>query len=123
MIRDVVAGSPLNKKGSEKLRMVQNYIFLNSQTMNSQYPMHHTKEVINTIIQPKHRCYFITDASNGYWAIQIKPGDNYKTGFVTPHGQYAYLRMDQGLIGAPYTYFQFSDMIFGHFLKTNTVPA
>ena len=53
----------------------------------------------------------------------MKPGDKFKTGFVIPHGQYAYLRMDQGLIGAPHTYFQFSDMVFGYLPKTDTVPT
>lgn len=66
--------------------------------------MHCIEKVIDTIIWPKHRCYFITDASNGYWVVRIKPGDEYKTGFVTPHGQYTYLRMGQGLVDAPHTY-------------------
>ena len=34
----------------------------------------------------------------------MKPGDEYKTDFVTPHSQYAYLQISQGLIGALYTY-------------------
>ena len=85
--------------------------------------MHHIEEIIDTIIKPKHRCYFITDASNRYWVVQMKPEDEYKTGFVTPHSQYAYLQMGQGLIGAPHTYFQFNDMVFGHLPKTTTVPA
>ena len=114
---------PPKKKGSEELRVVHNYIPLNSQTIKPQYPMHRIKEVIDTIIRPKHRCYFITDESNGYWAARMKPRNEYKTGFVTPHGQYAYLRISQGLIGAPYTYSQFRDMVFGHLLKTQAAPA
>lgn len=53
----------------------------------------------------------------------MKHGDEYKTGFVTPHGQHAYLRMVQGLLGAPHTYSQFSDMVFGHLPKTQATPA
>lgn len=53
----------------------------------------------------------------------MKPGDEYKTGFVTSHGQYAYLRMGQGLIDALHTYSQLSEIVFGHFPKTATVPA
>ena len=53
----------------------------------------------------------------------MKSGDEYKTGFVTLHGQYAYLRMGQGLIGAPHTYSQFSDMVFGHLPKTQESPV
>lgn len=83
----------------------------------------HRIEEVNTIIRPKHRCYFITNASNDYWAAQMKPGDEYKTSFVIPHRQYAYLWMSQGLVGAPHTYSQFSDMVFGHLPKTQTSPA
>ena len=85
--------------------------------------MHRIEEVIDTIIRPKHRCYFITDASNGYWAVQMKPGDKYKTVFVTPHGQYAHLQMGQGLISALHTYSQFSDKVFGHLPKMDIIPA
>ena len=31
--------------------------------------------------------------------------------------------MGQGLIGAPHTYSQFTDMVFGHLPKTTIVPA
>ncbi len=53
----------------------------------------------------------------------MKPEDDYQTGFVTPYGQYAYLRISQGLVGAPHTYSQFSKMVFGHLSKTQATPA
>lgn len=53
----------------------------------------------------------------------MKPGNEYKTGFITPHGQYAYLRMGQGLISALHIYSQFSDIVFGHLSKTAAVSA
>ncbi len=85
--------------------------------------MHRIEKIIDTIIRPKHRCYFITDASNDYWAVRLKPGDEYKTGFVILHSQYVYLRIGQGLVGTPHTYSQFSDMVFEHLSKTQTIPA
>ena len=103
--------------------MVHNYIPLNSQTIKPQYLMHRIEEIIDTIIRLKHRCYFITNASNGYWAVRMKPGNEYKTGFVTPHSQYAYLWMGQRLIGASHIYSQSSDIVFGHLPKINTVSA
>ncbi len=77
---------PLKKKISEELCVVHNYIPLNSQTIKPQYLMHYIEEVIDTIIRFKHRYYFITDTSNSDWAVRMKPGDEYKTGFVTLHG-------------------------------------
>ena len=73
--------------------------------------MHRIDEVLDTIIKPRYQVLFSTDASNGYWAIPINAGDEYKTGLVTPHGQYIYRRMGQGLKGACATYSQFGDMV------------
>lgn len=49
--------------------------------------MYCIEKVINTIIRLKHSCYFIIKILNSYWAIQIKLGDEYKTGFITLHSQ------------------------------------
>ena len=55
----------------------------------------------------------MSDASNAYWAIPMKASDVNTTGFVTPNGQWVCLRMGQGLKGAPHTYAQFGDLVFG----------
>lgn len=83
--------------------------------------MHCMEKVNNTIIWPKHHYYFITDASYRYWAIYMKPRDKYKTRFIIPYGLYAYLRMSKRLIGVLHTYSQFSNMVFDHLPKINTI--
>lgn len=55
--------------------------------------------------------------------MKIKSRDKYKTGFVTLHSKYTYLQMSQGLKGALHTYFQFSDIVFGHLPKTASIPS
>lgn len=55
----------------------------------------------------------------GYWAVPMRRGDEYKTGVVTPHGPYAYLRMGMGLKDASQTYTQFGDLTFGHLPPTD----
>ena len=62
------------------------------------------------------------DASNGYWAVLIRPGDEYKAGFVMPYRQYLYLRMGQGLKGSTHTYAQFMDLVFGPLPKSEITP-
>src|SRR5205809_5113195 len=74
------------------------------------------------VIRSEYMCFFITDTSNGYWAMPIRPGDEYKAGFVTPHSQYLYLRMGQGLKGSAHTYAQFTDLVFGPLSKSKTTP-
>ena len=73
--------------------MVHNFTPLNKFTIKPAYPGHLIDEVLDTIVKPKFSVFFSADAANGYWAVPMKRGDEYKTGFVTPHGQYVYLRM------------------------------
>jgi hypothetical protein len=82
--------------------------------------MHRIDEVLETVIRPRYTCFFSTDASNRYFAIKIKPEDEYKAGIVTPHSQYLYLHIGQGLRGALYTYTQFTDLVFSSLLKSET---
>lgn len=114
---------PPKKKGSELLRVVHNFIPLNLWTIKPQWPMHRIEDVVDTVIQPRFKVWFSSDASNSYWAILIKPGDEYKTGIITPNGQYIYLRMGQGLKGACATYSQFGDIVFGPLPKTAAQEA
>ena len=104
---------PPKKKGSKLMRVVHNFMPVNSWTIKSAYPMHHLEEVTTTLIRPNMRVFFCSDAANGYWAITTKKEDQNKTGFLTPNGQWVYIRMGQGLKGAPHTYAQFTDLVFG----------
>lgn len=104
---------PPKKKGSEDLRVVHNFVPLNKYTIKSSYPVHRLEKVLDTIIKPGYNCYFSSDAANGYWAILMKQGDVNKTGFMTPNGQWVYLRMRQGLEGTAPTNSQFSDLDCG----------
>ena len=81
--------------------------------------MHHLEDVINTLIAPDYDTYFSSDASNSYWAIPTRLSDRNKTGFLTPNGQWVYNRMGQGLKGAPFTYAQFEDLVFGPLPKNS----
>ncbi len=104
---------PPKKKDSPLKRVVHNFIPVNTWTVKSGYPMHLLEDVIETIITPRFTVYFTSDASNGYWAVPMRRSDINKTGFITPNGQWVYCRMGQGLKGAPFTYAQFGDIVFG----------
>lgn len=51
----------------------------------------------------------------------MKESNCNKTGFLTPNGQWIYLRMGQGLTGFASTYSRFSDIVFGPLPPTNEV--
>ena len=40
------------------------------------------------------------DLTKGYWQIPVAPEDVYKTAFVTPDGQYEFLRMPFGMVNS-----------------------
>ena len=65
---------------------------------------------MNNLLQSGLSMYFQADAANGYWAVPLVPEHAYKTAFDTPMGQYNYLRMGQGLAGAPQMYTRLKDI-------------
>ncbi len=85
------------------MRVIHNFIPVNRYTIKSQYPVHSLEETLNTAIRPEFGVYFMSDTANSYWAIPMKVEDCNKTGFITPNGQWVYLRMGQGLKGAAHT--------------------
>jgi len=114
---------PPRKKGSDDLRTVHNFIPINAHTIKPVYPMHNLEEVLDTLVRPDFRVFFSADATNGYWAIPIRKGDEHKAAIVTPNGQWLYRRMGMGLKGAPHTYAQFTDLVFGPLPATTETPA
>ena len=46
------------------------------------------------------------DLSKGYWQVPVAPDDVYKTAFVTPDGQYKFLRMPFGMVNSGATLVQ-----------------
>lgn len=77
---------PPKKKGSPLLRVVYNFILVNTFTIKLGYPTHHLKEVVNTLIKVKFYYFFSTNAVNGYQAITIKVEDRNKTRFLILNG-------------------------------------
>lgn len=75
--------------------------------------MRRIEPILNNLTQSKYKVYFQADAANGFWAVPLNPAHAYKTAFATPLGQFHYLRMGQGLCGAPQTYTRLKDFMRG----------
>jgi len=54
------------KPSSLKKRIVYNFKPVNFWTIKSSYPIYNIDEVIRTIVKPKYKVYFSTNAANGY---------------------------------------------------------
>src|SRR6266852_1353218 len=105
------------------LRMVHIYIPINEATITNGYPMKRIEPVLNNLLQPGFEIFFQVDAANGYWAVPMTPQHAYKTAFDTHMGQYHYLRMGQGLAGAPQTYARLKDIFSGPIPVPDPEPA
>ena len=99
---------------NDKLRMVHNFIPLNSVREKSHYPCPRIEQIVHTIAKKGKSWFFTADAANSYWAIPGRAGDEHKLGFVTPFGVYCYTVMGQGLTSGTHTYSRFRDLVFGN---------
>ena len=103
---------PVKKNGD--LRMVHAFCPINDVTIKSNYPMKRIEPILNSLSSSKYKIFWYADGANGYWAVPMWKPHAFKTAFSTVLGQFAYLRMGQGLSGAPHTYAQLKDLAMGH---------
>jgi len=93
--------------------MVHIYCPIDHTTIKTNYRMKRTELIINAISMSQFKLYWWADGANGYWAIPMYRPHAYKTVFSSILEQFAYLRMGQGLTGAPHTYAQLKDLVRG----------
>lgn len=94
-------------------RTVHDYRPINSATVKSQYPVHDMESDLDCLANGRPTCYAKSDASWGYWGVQMFPPHRKYTAFRTPNGQWAYKRMAMGLKNSMNTYARLGDLAFG----------
>ena len=80
-------------------RLVINYKPLNQVLQWIRYPIPNKKDLLNWLNSTKIFSKF--DMKSGYWQIQIKETNRYKTTFIVPFRQYEWNVMSFGLKNAP----------------------
>jgi hypothetical protein len=73
-----------------RLRMMHQYIQLNTCTVKMNYPMGRIEPILNMVGQAKWKVFFKVDTVNGYWAVPLDPAHAYKTAFNSILGQFCY---------------------------------
>ena len=81
--------------------MVHVYVPINAATVPNSYAMKRIETALDSLMRPGQTVYFQADACDGYWAVPLGQEHAYKIAFGTHRRQYHYLRMGQGLSGAP----------------------
>ena len=99
-------------------RLVINYKLLNKVLQWIRYPIPNKKDLIQRIYNATIFSNF--DMKSGFWQIQIKPEDRYKTTFTVPFGHYECNVMPFGLKIAP-SEFQMINDIFNDYTKFSIV--
>ena len=100
-------------------RLVINYKPLNKVLQWIRYPIPNKKDLIQRIYNATIFSKF--DMKSGFWQIQIKPEDRYKTAFTVPFGHYEWNVMPFGLKNAPSEFQNIMNDIFNDYTKFSIV--
>ena len=97
-------------------RVVCDWRALNNITIKNRYPLPRIDETLDRLGGSK--LFTSLDLNSGYFQIRISPEDAHKTAFTTPHGQYEFKVLGQGLANSPATFQSVMNKIFApHLFK------
>ena len=105
------------------LHMVHVYCPINAATIPNAYLMKRIEPVLNNLLQPGLSVYFQANVANRYWAVHSTLEDAYKTTFDTHKEQHDYLRMGQGIAGAPQTHTRLKAIFSGPIPEPDPEPT
>ena len=94
-------------------RLVINYKPLNKVLEWIRYPIPNKKDLVNRL--SKAVVFSKFDMKSGFWQIQIRESDRYKTAFTTPFGYYEWNVMPFSLKNAPIEFQNIKNEIFNPF--------
>ena len=94
-------------------RLVINYKPLNKVLEWIRYPIPNKRDLVNKL--SKAMVFSKFDMKSGFWQIQIRESDRYKTAFTTPFGHYEWNVMPFGLKNAPSEFQNIMNEIFNPF--------
>ena len=100
-------------------RLVINYKPLNKVLEWVRYPIPNKRDLVNRL--SKAVVFSKFDMKSGFWQVQIREFDRYKTTFTTPFGHYEWNVMPFGLKNAPNEFQNIMNEIFNPFSNHSIV--
>ncbi|XP_063784361.1 uncharacterized protein LOC134933234 [Pseudophryne corroboree] len=90
------------RKKSGEIRLCIDYRTLNSRTVPDQYTVPKVDEALDCL--QGSQWFSVLDLRCGYYQIPMSPRDRAKTAFICPIGFFEFIKMPQGIKGAPATF-------------------
>lgn len=104
----------VRKKGGD-FRLCVDYRALNARTIKDRHPLPHIEDQVTKLAG---KAFFTTlDLAQGYYQVPIHVESISKTAFVTPSGQFEFLKMPFGLANAPAVFSRLIQMTLGKVSK------
>ena len=109
----------LIRKMNSELRLCVDYRFLNKIPLWDNYPLPLIEDHLDRL---RDKCYYtLLDLKDGFHHIDVATDSIKYTAFITPLGQYEYLKMLFGLETAPAKFQRFVNMVFSGLVKSGNV--
>ncbi|VEN44890.1 unnamed protein product [Callosobruchus maculatus] len=109
----------VSKKNNQGYRLCVDYREINKIIVKDHFPIPLIDDQINLL---KNKCIFTKlDLKNGFHQVSMHPDSIQYTSFVTPLGQYEYLKVPFGLCNSPSVFMRFINLIFRNLIKENKI--
>lgn len=107
------------KKNDSSLRMCIDYRQLNKITLRDNFPLPLIEDQLD---QLKDKRYFtLLDLKSAFHHLTVEESSVKYTSFVTPMGQFEYIKMPFGLKNSPAAFMRYINLIFSNLLNKNKV--
>ena len=90
------------RKKTGELRMCVDFRMLNRNTVVDVFPLPRIVDILDKLATA--RVFSSIDLASAYHQVRIRPGDEYKTAFLTDQGLFEFVVLPFGLCNAPSTF-------------------